>query len=183
MSKICPKCNHVNPDYAQFCTECGSPLETEGFSLRRTEETDVVVPKSDKGTKNKNTILFVLLAIVIIFGGIFTYQYFTVDFSENKTIPATNEVLCNLPGNYTLREFINGETIGKSKTAVLKKDNSRYMFTIVTDFGPEHHSFINTSDNKLYSETLGEGEVTYKEIINKITITFKKENYIWEFVK
>lgn len=47
MSKSCFKCNHTNPDTAHYCTECGSPLEKEGFSWRRTEKRYIVVSKSE----------------------------------------------------------------------------------------------------------------------------------------
>jgi hypothetical protein len=146
------------------------------------------LPKTE--TKNNNNgriykiIVYILLTIGLFFGGIYAYQYFDAkNNTEFKNFPATNEVLNNLVGNYTLREYNNGEIVGNSKTAVLRKENSCYIVTIVTDFGPEYHSFTTTSNNLLSSETLGDGEVTYKEAINKITIRFKKNNYLWEFVK
>lgn len=47
MSKQCPKCNNNNIDAAHYCTECGAPLETEGFSWRKKEKRYIVVSKSD----------------------------------------------------------------------------------------------------------------------------------------
>ena len=137
--------------------------------------------KADEQKKNK-IILSVLLTLFLLLGGVYAYQYFNID-NNVETISAPNEVLSKLPGNYTLREYNSGNVVGNSKTAVLRKEDARYTFTIVTEYGPEQHSFINTSSNLLHSETLGEGEVTYKEVINKTTITFKKNNITWEFVK
>lgn len=47
MAKQCPKCNNNNIDAAHYCTECGAPLEKEGYSWRKTEKRYIVVPQSD----------------------------------------------------------------------------------------------------------------------------------------
>lgn len=151
---------------------------------KKLHDTQLQQTKIIEDSKSKNNLFIIIsLAALLIFGGAFAYQYFSVDDSEIESVSATPEILSKLPGNYTVREYNNGELIGSSKTAVLKKDTSDYIITIVTEFGPERHVIKNISSNTFNSETLGEGEVTYKEEINKITIMFKKDNQLWEFVR
>lgn len=147
-------------------------------------DTQIQHNKEKEKNKNKNNLIIIIsLAVLLLLGGGFAYQYFSVDDTGIESVSAPSEVLSKLPGNYTLREYNNGELVGNSKTAVLRKENSDYVITIVTDYGPERHIIKNGSDNTLHSETLGEGKVTYKEEINKITIKFNKDNYSWEFVR
>lgn len=46
MSKICKSCNHINPDYAHYCTSCGKPLEREGYA-NRDDKIYIVVSKTE----------------------------------------------------------------------------------------------------------------------------------------
>ena len=200
----CPNCHQQTPDNRNFCKHCGASLnenykpndvlkaEIEKLNNQldgavKTLDDEHRQHEAEKAEEKTKTAKFqkyaiILLTLFLFVGGISVYQYFNVD-NDVETISAPNDVLSRLPGNYTLREIRNGEPIGTSKTAVLRKETSGYTFTIVTDYGPEHHRFVITSNNLLHSETLGDGEVTYKDAINKITITFKKDNFSWEFVK
>ena len=133
--------------------------------------------------KNKQKMFLFASMVLVVLGSLFLYDYLRQHADAESKIVDYSEVLNNLPGNYTLREKKDDIMVGSSKTAVLRNNASMYTFTIVTDFGPENHSFIITSNNLVSSETLGEGDIRYKENIKKTTITFKKDNYSWEFVK
>ena len=88
-----------------------------------------------------------------------------------------------IEGNYSLKQTYKNEQIGNIKTSVIRKNEIGYNITIITDFGPEHHSFIMDENNKLVSETIGKGSVSYKKSVNKIIITFEFGENVWEFTK
>lgn len=89
-----------------------------------------------------------------------------------------------IPGLYTVKQSFNGkETPVKLNSEIRLESIGIYAMIIVSEFEPEIHRFKVLENNKLYSETLGEGEILYKENIDRTTIIFKKGEIQWELKK
>lgn len=59
-----------------------------------------------------------------------------------------------------------------------------YLLTAVSEYGPETFRFtFSEADAQVRSDELGEGSVSYKESVGKITIRFEKEGESCELTK
>lgn len=53
MTKTCKLCGRTNPDSAHYCTECGKPLETEGYFSYKKDKLYIVVSKTEYENNKK----------------------------------------------------------------------------------------------------------------------------------
>jgi hypothetical protein len=84
--RLCPACGTANSAQADFCQQCGSPLEASNIvktqaEQRRSHDSDQFVSEnanSDKITKTKNRWPTLILAIITVFIlGLFTFIFWT----------------------------------------------------------------------------------------------------------
>lgn len=208
----CKKCGRENKDESSFCIVCGEKLNDSAQTIeqyvensRRLKEqvdaqnTIITASKSklddlesknkqliDSHKLNKKILVFTIIGILLCLCGYYIYNY-NDNKSRNKSMKVEEISLIDfnnrIEGNYSLKQTYKNEQIGNIKTSVIRKNEIGYNITIITDFGPEHHSFIIDENNKLVSETIGKGSVSYKKSVNKIIITFEFGENVWEFTK
>ena len=93
---------------------------------------------------------------------------------SQSTLPDARQ-LQDLPGNYTLKMIVDGES--RYSTAIVKQlTDSDFQIARITVYGPVLYGFsLSREDAKVTSPELGKGFVTYQESIKKITIHFENE--------
>ena len=104
--------------------------------------------------------------------------------SSTQTAIAITTAINRLDGNYTFRETDGGMLVNGIRTAAIKKVSGTQARILVTsEYGPEFYDFTLNTNGGVESEQLGIGEITYKENLDKITLTFKQGERICEFTK
>lgn len=129
-----------------------------------------------------------IYALVVAIGiGYFVINAITTEkTSLEKTVLNENiiKAIYNLEGNYTFREKNGSIPVNGIRTAAIKKiSDSRARILVTSEYGPEFYDFTFASEGNVQSETLGAGEISYNERLDKITIIFKKGDKICEFTK
>jgi len=210
--KICSSCHHPLTDEANFCENCGIFLkrdssfgstvpqdntdDTQDALSTETHETQVHQQHIDnqpirQGNSFHGCIMvygLVLLFIMCILlvrniSSALTRQRILSRIEQREQIPTRQTVISDFTGNYSIRLIGDSGNRGRYRTAIVSRNGNDYDVKVITDFGPEHHSFHVDSNNKLVSETLGEGIVEYKDDINQTKITFRNGGKIWEIIK
>lgn len=123
-----------------------------------------------------------LSAIVVLVGlGVIAYTAFGDKQQERKTKAVEAPVIGELPegleleGNYSCL-MISGSDTTSLVALVGKAVGEGYQMTLISEYEPRIIFFKRLTDTRLMSEELGMGEVTYKQNIEKTTISFEKEN-------
>lgn len=94
-------------------------------------------------------------------------------------VPASAEVLQDLPGNYSMKIQTAGET--HYSTAVVRRIAAgEYQIARITVYGPLLYGFRLGPEAVVSSEELGRGTVTWQENIKKVTIRFEREDFVCE---
>ena len=130
-------------------------------------------------------VLLVIVCILLIrnISSAFTRQRILSKIEHREQLITIHPTEVDLTGNYSIRLVGDTGNRGRYRTAIISCNGNDYDVRIVTDFGPEHHSFHIESDNKLVSKTLGKGEAEYKEELKLTKITFRNGGEIWEMIK
>lgn len=103
---------------------------------------------------------------------------------DPETAKAIATAIERIEGNYALRERVNGELVNGIRTCAIKKNSDSHGQILVTsEYGPEFYDFTFDTYGNVSSEKLGTGEITYKEKLDKVTITFKQGERVCEFTK
>ena len=211
--KICSSCHHPLTDEANFCENCGIFIKrdscidptvpqdntdgTQDTSPTETHETQVHQQHVENqpvrhGISFRGCIIMVyglvLLLIMCILlvrnvSSALTRQRILSRIEQREQLSTRQTVISDFSGNYSIRLIGDSGNRGRYRTAIVSRNGNDYDVKVITDFGPEHHSFHIDSNNKLVSETLGEGVVEYKDDINQTKITFRNGGKIWEIIK
>lgn len=210
--KICSSCHHPVTNEANFCENCGIFLkqdfgfaptyrqdnteETQQTPPTETQETEVCQhpvepqPARQGNSRHGCMIVYGLVVLVIVcillvrnINSALTRQRILSRIEQREQISTRQTMIADFTGNYSIRLVGDSGNRGRYRTAIVSRNGNDYDVNIVTDFGLEHHSFHIDSNNKLVSETLGEGVAEYKDDINQTKITFRNGGKIWEIIK
>lgn len=210
--RLCSSCHHSLTDEANFCENCGIYLKqdscidptvlqdntdgTQDVPHTETHETQEHQQHVDnqpvrQGNSNRGCIMvygLVLLVIVCILlvrniSLAITRQRILSRIEQREQVSTRRTMIADFTGNYSIRLIGDSGNRGRYRTAIVSRNGNDYDVKVVTDFGPEQHSFHIESNNKLASETLGEGVVEYKDDINLTKITFRNGGKVWEIIK
>jgi hypothetical protein len=121
-------------------------------------------------------------AVILLFAIIPSSSNSSADGIQQEQ--ALTTAINNIDGNYTLREKNGSTLVNGIRTAAIKKISSdKANILVMSEYGQDLYSFSFTSDGKVQSEELGDGEITYKEKLDKTTIRFKQGERVCEFTK
>lgn len=208
----CKKCGRENKEESSFCVACGEKLKDNAQTFeqyienyrRLKEQIDVqdnIITTSklklddlksenkqliDSHKHTKKILGYIIIGILLCLCGYYIYSYYD-NKSRDKSLKVEDVSFIDfnnrIEGNYSLKQIYNGEQVGNIRTSIIRKSELGYNITIITDFGPKHHTFVINENNKLSSETIGHGTISYKKNVDKIIITFKSGENVWEFTK
>lgn len=173
MSKICRRCGIKNPDSSHYCQRCGKSL--------------------DSNEALPSWSLYVAIGLIIIAAVSYGLAKSRKASSQQTRVVTESDMIQKIiPGLYSVTLLIEGSEVSTPMNALnaeIRKDSTvagtdnHYAIALVSDYDPELHKFEVLEGGKLSSPTLGEGTLTYKENIDRTTITFINGNTKWTFKK
>lgn len=163
--KECPECHTQNPVIANFCRRCC-------YDFRGTASSDE--PQTKKSWI-RHLGIFVSVCLIIealAFNGILVYRGISNKPVEKTEVEATeNYIPTSFNGNYSVCIESNGKSHFYT-ASVVQYTLSYYRIELRTDYGKNIYTFTVQADGTLSSPELGNGKVTYKESINKLSLEF-----------
>jgi hypothetical protein len=121
-------------------------------------------------------------AVILLFAIIPSSSNSSADGVQQEQ--ALSAAINNIDGNYTLREKNGSTLVNGIRTAAIKKvSDGQAKILVTSEYGQDFYDFTFSADGKVQSEQLGEGEIRYKEKLDKITIIFKQGERVCEFTK
>lgn len=88
----------------------------------------------------------------------------------------------NLPGNYSMKMVVDGDT-HYSPAIVKEAPDGSFQIARITVYGPVTYTFTLGENSSVVSRELGTGTVTYQKELSKTTIHFEKEGALCELSK
>lgn len=129
----------------------------------------------------------IIIAIVVLVVGILACKLLIYPLFESRKaveISVSVDYGAMIPGTYSAIQEYNGAKQGKSLPAEVRKGtNDDYEIVVVGEYDPEFHKFVINSDSLVSSTTLGSGVIRYNKVLDKLTLTFNKDNFIWVFTR
>lgn len=117
------------------------------------------------------------LGILLLLGGLLSCG--SRAGSSASGVPP-QEVLSQLPGNYTMKMVVDGDNPRYSTAVVKELPTGQYQVARITVYGPVYYLFSLGPQASLQSDQLGQGSVTYQPHIQKLTLHFEKGTSICE---
>lgn len=133
------------------------------------------------GTRTFIIVALIVAAASLLGTGIYLY-YGKADPESVQVESAEPVQLPDLEGNYSVK-LMAADTTAIFTCQVSRFAENDYQIYLVTEKGPKYFSFNVNMLGGMFSEELGEGEFEYNQTLDKITITFKKEENICVLTK
>lgn len=101
---------------------------------------------------------------------------------KEQAVQTSPTMMPSLEGFYYLK-VTNGDTQeGTLRTCQVREyGNNTARVLVTSDYDPEVYEFTYSDDGTLYSRDMGSGKMTYNKRLDRIVLTFKKDDTTWEF--
>lgn len=153
---ICPHCGENNPDNAKYCVRCSATLRRGG-----------------SGGFNAKLIVIILIAMIVIFGGIvFAIVKLAGDDSNDNTAETTTETTTEV-------ETTETETTDTETEETDTGDEEETVEAARSDWFGDHGLTLSDTSDKFTFKTMkndGESDTEEMEVSSKVTITESTEN-------
>ena len=104
-------------------------------------------------------------------------------YSSNNDIDSPIMSLEYLPGTYHVSILYDGiEQDTKTAKIQYHKENE-YRSIMVSEYSPEYITIYTDKDGNLSSQVLGKGKLEYNRKLDKVTLIFVKEHFVWKMTR
>jgi len=102
--------------------------------------------------------------------------------TDDVETPSVN-LLDYLPGTYYVSIQYDGKE-QETKTAKIEHySGNEYRAIMVSEYSPEYILIQANEEGKLSSQSLGKGKLRYNHHLNKVTVIFEKDRYVWKMMR